>query len=296
MNTGWKLIGRDVYLDPPSIGGSVRVCDVPDMEWVENLSQNSAEGCIHVAIGNGNYAPYGAFSASRTSNGGGIGHMALSYQDLKTPGGGAWGRYTEAFVAEYTHPDNTSFGHEYGLVNKRASCPNVTPYQISPRGIVDGVRIGVGKPGCGGKKVSSLMTFANVEGTTESIAAKGLVFAYDAFEYIKHLSGKLAEVLSFAKGMGLCWYDSIGRRGFTIQSQVDNADYAPHLIATNGAIHFFGKNGFSQFSFNTETGVLYFGNESWNPVPLPQCPGSVGTVTFYVGGRGMEVPCYTARS
>lgn len=296
MTLGWKLIGRDVYLDPPSIGGSVRVCDEPAFQWVESLSQNSAEGCIHVAIGNSNYAPYGAFSASRASDGGGIGHMALAYQDKTVESGGVWAHYSEVFVKSDAAWANTAFGHEYAITNKRASCGDITPNQISNWGMVDGIRVGVGKPGDNGQEISSLMTFVNVEQSATAKARKGLVFDKLVLKLQNLLGRAFGEVLALAPFFGFRWYDSNGNPSSTIACDDVNAAYAPHIRFTNGAIHFVGKGGFNQFSFNTETGVLYLGNESWNPRPLPQCPGSVGTVTFYVGGREMEMPCYPARS
>lgn len=287
----WQAQGRDAVFVPPDVGGSVRIGAI---DWVEAISQNSAEGCISVAIGNGNYAPYGSFSASRTSDGGGIADMALAYQDVKVSGGGAWGRYTEAFVAADAHHDNTIFGHEYGIINKRDSCADITPYRISQWGIVDGVRIGVGKPGAGGREISSMGTFANVEGTVFSVARKGLIFAYDAIKMVAHLGRKLGEVLSLAKGHGIRWYDAVGLPGTTIQCNVDNALFAPHIEFTNGAVHFLDAKGVSQFSFNTETGVPYYGNTAYAPTPLPQCPGSIGTLHFYVGGKPVKTPIYPA--
>lgn len=268
----WQPRGRDLYFVPPDVGGSVRIGEI---DWCESLSQNSAEGCIHVAIGNNSFAPYGGFSASRTSDTGGIGHMALAYQDSRSPGGGAWGHYVEGFVAADAHPDNTLFGVEYGIVNKRNSCADVTPHRISYWGIVDGIRVGVGKPGCGGKEISSMMTFANVEGAITSIARKGLVFAYDAIKMVALLGRRFGEVLAMAKGHGFRWYDSSGNPGSTIVCNTDNAAYAPHIEFTNGAIHFLGADGISQFSFNTMTGALYLGNGAVGPN---------GTIRFFVGG------------
>lgn len=290
---GWKIVGRDVWLDPPEVGASVRVCDLPAFNWVESLSQNSAEGCIHVAIGNGNYAPYGAFSGSRASDGGGIGHMSLAYQDRTTDGGGVWGHYVECFVAPDAHTNNTAFGVEYGIVNKRPSCADIDPYHISNPGIVDGVRIGVGKPGANGREISSLMTFPNTENSATSIARKGLVFASNVLRFF----GGIANAVNFAMGHAICWFDQYGRRGPMIYAEEGgNADYASRVKFTNGAIHFTDAAGVHQFSFNTMTGVPYYGNTAFNPVPLPQCPGSMGTLTFYVGGRKVETPIYAARS
>ncbi len=281
--TGWTPRGRDLYFDPPSIGGSVRIGEI---DWVEALSLNSAEGCIHVSIGNSNYAPYGAFSGSRTSDGGGIGHMALAYQDSRSHGGGAWGHYVEAFGAADAHPDNTLFGVEYGIVNKRPSCADITPYQISNPGIVDGIRVGVGKPGCGGQEISSLMTFANVENTATAIARKGLVFASNVLKFV----GGIANAINLAMGHAIRWFDQYGRPGPSIYSEAgSNSDYASHIKFTNGAIHFADAAGAHQFSFNTMTGNLYLGNTGWSEAPLKKY---VGSVSLFVGGRKFRVPLY----
>lgn len=281
--SGWEQRGRDLYFDPPDVGGSVRIGEI---DWVEALSQNSAEGCVHVAIGNGNYAPYGAFSGSRTSDGGGIGHMSLSYQDRAIPGGGAWGHYVESFVARLAHPDNTAFGVEYGIINKRQSCADVNPYQISNPGIVDGIRVGVGKPGCGGQEISSLMTFANVEGTATSIARKGLVFATDVLKFINGV----ANAINFAMGHAIRWFDQYGKPGHSIYAETGgNSDFASHIKFTNGAIHFTDAAGAHQFSFNTMTGNLYLGNTGWSTAPLK---GYVGSVSLFVGGRKFRMPLY----
>lgn len=270
--TNWKTVGRDVYLDPPQVGASVRVCDDVAFNWVENLSQNSAEGCIHVSIGNGNYAPYGAFSGSKTSNGGGIGHMSLSYQDGELPTGGSWGHYVESFVSSNAHAANTAFGVEYGIINKRPNCGDVNPYQISNYGMVDGIRIGVGKPGCNGQEISSLMTFTNVENTATTIARKGLVFANNVLKFF----GGIADAINFAMGHAIRWYDQYGRPGPVIYSEAgSNSDYASGIKFTNGAIHFTDKAGIHQFSFNTISGALYLGSGSIGPN---------GTIRIFVGG------------
>jgi hypothetical protein len=92
--------------------------------------------------------------------------------------------------------------------------------------------------------------------------------------------------------MGIRWYDPTGQLSSTLVCNVDNAAYAPHLYFTNGAIHFANAAGINQFSFNTETGVPYYGNTAYDPAPLPQCPGSIGTLCFYVGGRPGKTPIY----
>lgn len=268
--TGWAPRGRDLYFVPPDVGGSVRIGEI---NWAESLSLNSAEGCIHVALGNNSYAPYGAFSGSRTSDGGGIGHMALAYQDGKSAGGGAWGHYVECFVAPDAHQDNTAFGVEYGIINKRNSCADINPYHISNPGIVDGVRVGVGKPGDGGQEISSLMTFTNTENGPNSIARKGLVFASNVLKFV----GGIANAINFAMGHAIRWFDQYGRPGPSIYSEAgSNSDYASHIKFTNGAIHFADASGGHQFSFNTITGTMYFGSGAVGPG---------GTIRVFVGGR-----------
>ena len=265
----WTPRGRDLYFVPPDVGGSVRIGEI---DWVESLSLNSAEGCVHVSLGNNSYAPYGAFSASRTSDGGGIGHMALAYQNLKSAGGGAWGHYVECFVAADTHKDNTAFGVEYGIVNKRPSCADINPYHISNPGIVDGIRVGVGKPGDGGKEISSLMTFTNTENGPNSTARKGLVFASNVLKFFD----SVANAINFAMGHAIRWYDQWGRPAHSIYAEAgSNADYASHIKLGNGAIHFAGADGVNQFSFNTMTGALYLGTGSIGPN---------GTIRVFVGG------------
>lgn len=278
----WAPRGRDLYFVPPEVGGSVRIGEI---DWVESLSLNSAEGSVHVSLGNNSYAPYGAFSASRTSDSGGIGHMALAYQDLKSNGGGAWGHYVECFVAADAHPDNTAFGVEYGIINKRPYCADITPNQISKWGIVDGIRVGVGKPGDRGQEISSLMTFVNVEQSPTTKARKGLVFDRMV---LKVLNGVM-EAFSFAKNTVMRWYDEAGRVSFSVQGCVDNGIYANHIRATNGAIHFLDANEVAQFSFNTITGNLYLGNTGWSTAPLK---GYVGSVSLFVGGRKFRIPLY----
>lgn len=267
--TGWTPRGRDLYFAPPDVGGSVRIGEI---DWVESLSLNSAEGCVHVSLGNNSYAPYGAFSASRTSDGGGIGHMALAYQNLKSNGGGAWGHYVECFVAADAHPDNTAFGVEYGVVNKRPSCADINPYHISNPGIVDGIRVGVGKPGDGGQEISSLMTFTNIENSATAIARKGLVFAANVLKFF----GGIANAVNFAMGHAIRWFDQYGRPGPVIYAETGgNSDYASGIKFTNGAIHFTDAAGVHQFSFNTMTGALYLGTGSIGPS---------GTIRVFVGG------------
>lgn len=281
--TGWTPRGRDLYFVPPDVGGSVRIGEI---DWVESLSLNSAEGCIHVSLGNNSYAPYGAFSGSRTSDGGGIGHMALAYQDSKSNGGGAWGHYVECFVAPDADQDNTAFGVEYAIVNKRPTCGDVNPYQISNWGMVDGVRVGVGKPGDNGQEISSLMTFTNVENSATAVARKGLVFAANVLKFV----GGIANAINFAMGHAIRWFDQYGRPGHSICAEAgSNSDYASHIKMGNGAIHFAGADGVNQFSFNTITGNLYLGNTGWSTAPLK---GYVGSVSLFVGGRKFRVPLY----
>lgn len=283
----WEQRGRDVVFVPPEVGGGVAV---GANDWCDVLSPNSARASILSAVGNNSYKPYGFFSASRTSDGGGIGRMSLSMQDLATPGGGAWGDYVEAFIASFAHPNNTQFGVEYALVNERDTCPDVTPNQISPEGVFSGIHLGVDKPGRNGKEISSFINFLNVTGNARAVAKKGIVIAINALKMIPLLGRAFGEVMAMAKGHGFRWYDAVGNPGSTIICNVDNAAYAPHVEFTNGAIHYLDARGVAQFSFNTETGVPYFGNTAWSPVPPVGAP--IGRMSFYVGGRPVCIPVY----
>lgn len=282
----WEQRGRDVVFVPPEVGGGVVV---GANDWCDVLSPNSARASILSAVGNNSHKPYGSFSASRTSDGGGIGRMSLSMQDLATPGGGAWGDYVEAFIASFAHRDNTQFGVEYALVNERDTCPDVTPHQISPPGVFSGIHLGVDKPGRNGNEISSFINFLSVTGKARAVAKKGLVFAYNAIKMVSLLGRKFGEVMAMAKGHGFRWYDSVGNPGSTIVCNTDNATYAPHIEFTNGAIHFLDASGASQFSFNTMTGNLYLGNTGWSEAPPKRY---VGSVSLFVGGRKFRVPLY----
>jgi hypothetical protein len=133
------------------------------------------------------------------------------------------------------------------------------------------------------------MTFANVEGAATSIARKGLVFAADVLKFINGV----ANAINFAMGHAIRWFDQYGKPGPSIYAEPGgNADFASHIKFTNGAIHFTDADGEHQFSFNTITGVPYYGNTAYSKTPLPQCPGSIGTLSFYVGGRPVRTPIY----
>lgn len=289
--TGWRANGRDLEFVPPDVGGSVRIGAV-ELAWVEKLSPNSAEGCIHFAIGNSNYAPYGTFGASRTSDGGGIGGMSIGYQDSKVPGSGAWAHYFEAHVAADAHKTNTAFGYEVAVVNRRKEepCADSTPRFPNQPGVIDGARFGVGKPGDNGQEISTLAVFINAEGTETAKARKGLVFHEWAIKFYDWLHTTIAEAISFARGHSIRWYDSFGRPATTISCHVDHAEYAPHLDFTNGAVHFIGKHGQAQFSFNTETGVPYYGILAHEPTPPTGQP--VGKLKIFIGGQPFYLPIY----
>lgn len=282
--SGWTYNGRDVLLleDGAALG-------LGDLTWAEKLSPSSAGAAKLYAVGDDSYSPYGIVGASRTSGrvGGGLAVMALSLQDKTDAAGGAWANYSEAFVARDAHPDGTQMGHEYAVINKRATCGDVDPVNINTPGSVTGVRIGVGKPGEGGQEISAIMTTVNAEGFAgpKAVARKGFVFHKWGHKYVRGF----AEVLSMAKDMVFRWYDDTARVSASIQGCVDNADHAVHVRFTNGAIHFLDENEVAQFSFNCKTGNLYLGNTGWSTAPLKRY---VGSVSIFVGGRPLRVPLY----
>jgi hypothetical protein len=246
--------------------------------WAEQLVPHSVNASVLSVAGDPSIGMvYPATFASRTSDAGGIALIGISYQDLRTPGGGAWAGYFEAWTAEDADWSNTNFSNEHAIINKRRSCADITPYRMGgDGGVVGGLHLGGGKPGANGQEFSCFGSCANVEALPTSVGRKGWVFGYNAIKMVAHLGRKFGEILAMAKGHGFRWYDPTGQQSSSIIGNVDNATYAPHIEFTNGAIHFLNANGESQFSFNTETGALYLGNGSVGPG---------GTIRVFVGGR-----------
>lgn len=245
--------------------------------WVEQLVPNSAGASVLTVAGDPSSGlVFPATFASRTSDGGGIGDMAISMNDLPTRAAGAWGRYTEAWVGPKAHPDSTQFGHEYAIINLRGTCADVTPGWPNTPGAVVGVRIGIGKdPKLGSGEISALQSLVNVDGfgNPRAVARKGIVFHAWVLKFIKGI----AEAISLAKGHAIAWYDSTDRRGVLIHSDLDNANYGVGVKFTNGALHLYNlRTGDHHFSFNTETGALYLGTGAIGPN---------GTIRLFAGGK-----------
>lgn len=241
--------------------------------WVEQLVPHSAGASVLTVAGDPSIGMvYPATFASRSSDGGGIGVITIAHQDIRADAGGVWSIYPEVHIAQDAHANATGFCIECAVINKRASVGDVNPYQISNWGMVDGVRIGVGKPGDNGQEISSLMTFTNVENSATAIARKGLVFAANVLKFF----GGIANAVNFAMGHAIRWFDQYGRPGPVIYAEAGgNSDYASGIKFTNGAIHFTDAAGVHQFSFNTMTGALYLGTGSIGPN---------GTIRVFVGG------------
>lgn len=285
MSDIWQDSGFDAVFVPPAEGGAAII---GEMTWVEALSPNSAGAAKFVTVGDSSYSPFGHCSASRTSTGGGIADIAISLQDNPAPGGGAWGRYTEAWVYSYAHANNTQFGHEYAAINQRATVGISTPNAEAQPGIINVLRLGVGKPTANSKNITSFISCINAEGDANpnAVARIGMLIARGA---LKMING-IGEAFALAKDYGVFWYDSFGSRAASIMSSVDNAAYSSHVVFTNGAIHFLDAQRVAQFSFNTITGVAYYGSQARNPAPVT---GQVaGKMLVYIGGQPFYVPLY----
>jgi hypothetical protein len=283
----WQQQGRDAVFDLDAQGGSVRI---GDGAWVEALSPASAEAVKSWAVGDGSYAPYGHLAASRTSNGGGIGRIAIALQDNKfNKDSHAWADYWEVHVTKDSHPENYAAGLEGAVITKRRGAP-VTPYNINQPGAIWGYRIGAGKPGLNSVESSAIGTFCNVEGpaNTRSVFQKGWVVDTGALE--RDAKGR-AEVFSVAKGQAFRWYAPDGQVAFEVVSDIDNSHFGVGIRATEGAIHFYNlRTGDHQFSFNLETGVPYFGTKAFEP--SAPAGNVIGKMRMFVGGRECYVPVY----
>lgn len=199
--------------------------------------------------------PYAATFCARSSNNphGSIALTGIGVHDSTTAMANIWPLYLEGWALKGSH-QNGVVAPEIAVINQRGTCTDINPYDMSPLGQINALRLGIGKPGCGSTDVSAFIAALHVEETGNAVARMGLVFGAWA---LKMING-IGRALVLARNHAIQWYSATGPTSMIV---CDTADPSQRITIRlgNGALHFEDANGQSQFSFNVKTGALYLG-------------------------------------
>jgi hypothetical protein len=197
---------------------------MPYPAWIETLCPASASLSSGVAWSSKTYA-YAYTLAAQTSDllpeeVDSIAGIDLANSNATTgPLRTSYGRYIES----HNQADAKTLaaqGLEIASINHNPVCSQSNPYNTSPLGLTESLRLGAGKPGESGQKVSVALTFANIENKPSSWYDKGIVFGLGS---IAPDAKGIPRAINFAQSQAITWWSPSGACSYI---RADGADPA----------------------------------------------------------------------
>lgn len=259
-NRGLVTTGGQTFGGEKSFPGYVKVGSVTggDYTWVEALSPFSTSIGALVSVTTATQSVAGTF-ASRNSTIG-TDHLQVTVEmiannDLTSqPTGaniqGVWTLYQESWRQATAASKTRTHGTEIAIINKGALV-DTDPYNASPDGLTEGLRVGVGKPGQAGQKISTGIALLNVEQTASARMRRGILIGNDAIEII---SG-VGTAIGMATNHAIQWYSAAGVIGPMIRSDVTTASQGLRLVFQNNYLQVQSPSAVELVRFSTTTGI-----------------------------------------
>jgi len=248
-NLAWDNTTKRIATFGEDIGG--------DSAWVETLVPNSVSLGSLNSIGN-TTKPFGGVFASRASNSGAGANQAtlisIANQDLAGSANTVYGFYTEVWRQSTAHANSLAQGIEIAVINK-GSTATTDPYTISPAGLTEALRLGVGKPGVGGLKASTGLSFVNVEASATAKFNQGILFGSDSIDIV----AGLGKAVALAQQQGIIWYVSAGVPGPHIRSDVSTSGQGMRFVFGNNTVNFQNSSGTNQFVVDSSGNITVAG-------------------------------------
>lgn len=236
-------------------------------QWVEALSPGTITGTdIAVVSPDSGIAQT---NASRTSDAPASGSMGcqggcdIAVNNCSTEPMTSYSRYIEAWALAGKHPEGDTQGLEIAVINQTGTtAPEVDPYNQDPPGLIEGNRIGVGKPGQNGNVISACLQFVNVEGTATAKAIAGIVFGAAS------LLGGFA--IKLAQGHRFQWYSAANTPTSYIRCDGTTSANALAVIFNENGVYIQNAKGVNTHAFTQDTNgnghIQVMQNGSWRTV------------------------------
>lgn len=143
--------------------------------------------------------------------------------------------YGEVYKDSGATSDAIGHGLELAVINQYSSATSslsTDPYNLNPGGLVEGLRVGAGKPGQSGQVSSTAISIANVEGTSTAKFRRGIIIGSDA---ISAGGSGLQHAINMAQSHNITWWVSSGNVGPSIRSDVSSASQGLRQIFGNNS-------------------------------------------------------------
>ncbi len=237
-------------------------------EWVSALSPSTVVSSQLVSVNRIGYV--GLLGASRSSDNTQVGSQgtqgitSIVNNDNTLIQLSTYTFYGEAWKQPTATVNSDTQGMELGIINLSSSFASTDPYNTSPDGLVEGLRIGSGKGTAGGRVCSTAFSIDNIEGTSTSKFRRGIIIGYNAID--AGASG-LQHAINLAQSHCVSWWSSSGAVGPLIRSDVGSGQ--------NGLYQIFANNGFYLQDPISTNNIYYILN-------------SAGTGTIYLNNNPLD--------
>lgn len=210
-------------------------------DWLSQAVPNSTVAAQFASINQrgqcgGMFASRSSDNPSTTASQGTIPVAAFAFADNASYDKSAYSYYGEIYKDSGATSNAIGHGMELAIINQYSSATaslSTDPYNLNPGGLVEGIRIGAGKPGESGQVCSTAMSIVNVEGTSTAKFRRGIVIGSDA---ISAGGSGQQHAINMAQSHSMTWWVSSGVAGPSIRSDVSSASQGLKLIFANNLL------------------------------------------------------------
>jgi|ERR1700742_1927490 len=242
FSEGRILIGEAIL----NAGSSVRATG---NEWVENISPSTVRLAQLASVNT--TGGIGLLGASRTSdspdvgpvlNQGTQGITAIVYNDNLTSLQTCYGFYGEAWKSASTQAENIAQVAEFTSINLYSTSTLTNPYNTSPTGLIETLRVATGK-GTAGNTASTGICIVGT-GPTSAVFQNGIIISSNALTSANR-------AICLAKGHLVTWFKSNGTGSSHVRCDVDTGQLGYRVVFGDATVNFQDETNTNLWTWTT---------------------------------------------